>query len=92
MSATFDKLKALLIEKKDLTNEDVANAIAASGDMTAEEKMWLESEKLTIQRGGEQKITLEQYLEASKILDTADPSSAEYKKAEELVNKYESGQ
>lgn len=91
MSATFDKLKALLNEKQSLTNEDVASAIAADGDMSAEEKMWLEAERHKLARAAST-ITLEQYLEASKVLDTADPASAEYKTAEDIVNKYESGQ
>lgn len=91
MTATFDKLKALLAEKKDLSNDDVAAAIAADGEMTDEEKMWLESEKLKVQRSADAQITLEQYLEASKILDTAPEGSDEYKKAEEIVTKYEQG-
>lgn len=91
MTATFDKLKALLADKKDLTNDDISAAIAADGEMTPDEITWLESEKLKLKRGAEAKITLEQYLEASKVLDTAPEGSDEYKKAEEIVNKYESG-
>lgn len=91
MTATFDKLKALLAAKNDLTNDEVAAAIAADGDMTADEKMWLESEKLKVQRSADAQITLEQYLEASKVLDTAPEGSDEFKKAEEIVNKYEQG-
>jgi hypothetical protein len=91
MSATFDKLKAMLAEKKALTNDEVAAAIAADGDMTDDEKMWLEAERHKLSRATAT-ITLEEYLAASKVLDTADPSSDEYKKAEEIVNKYEAGQ
>jgi len=91
MSATFDKLKAMLADKKALTNDEVAAAIAADGDMTDEEKMWLEAERHKLSRAATT-ITLEEYLAASKVLDSADPSSDEYKKAEELVNKYEAGQ
>ncbi len=90
MTATFDKLKAQLAEKKTLTNEEVAAAVAADGEMTDEEKMWLEAERLKLSRTST--ITLEQYLEASKVLDTAPEGSEEYKKAEEIVNRYESGQ
>jgi hypothetical protein len=91
MTATFDKLKALLAEKKDLSSDEMTAAIAATGEMTQDEITWLESEKIKLQRGADAKITMEQYLEASKVLDTADPGSDEYKKAEELVNKYEAG-
>jgi len=90
MSATFDKLKAMLAEKKALTNDEIAAAIAADGDMTDEEKVWLEAERHKLSRTAT--ISLEDYLAASKVLDTADPSSDEYKKAEEIVNKYEAGQ
>jgi hypothetical protein len=92
MSATFDKLKAILADKKTLTNEQITAAIGESGEMTPEELTWIESERLRLEREGSETITLEAYLEASKVLDTADPSSDEYKKAEVIVNKYESGQ
>lgn len=91
MTATFDHLKALLTAKKDLTPEDVAAAIAASGDLTADEKMWLEAEKLMLQRGAQAQITLEQYLAASQVLDNAAPGSPEYQAAETIVNQYEAG-
>lgn len=90
MTATFDKLKAQLAEKKSLTNEEVTAAVTADGEMTDDEKMWLEAERHKLSRTAT--ITLEQYLEASKVLDTAAEGSDEYKKAEELVNRYESGQ
>jgi hypothetical protein len=35
---------------------------------------------------------MEQYLEACKVLDTAEEGSEEYKKAEALVEQYEKGQ
>jgi hypothetical protein len=89
MTATFDTLKAVLLDKKTLSNEQVEQAVASSGAMTDDEKMWLEAEKLKLSRTAT--ITMEEYLAASKILDTAPEGSDEYKKAEELVNRYESG-
>jgi hypothetical protein len=89
MTATFDTLKAMLLDKKTLSNEQVEQTVAASGAMTDDEKMWLEAEKHKLSRTAT--ITMEDYLAASKILDTAPEGSDEYKKAEELVNRYESG-
>lgn len=92
MSATFDKLKAVLAEKKTFTNDEMTKAIAETGEMTPDEMTWLESERLRLEKEGGGKVTMEQYLEASKVLDTAPEGSEAYKKAEEIVNRFESGQ
>jgi hypothetical protein len=91
MSASFDKLKAMLHEKKTLSSEDIQTVVAEQGEMTAEEITWLESEKLKLakEQSGDT-VTMDQYLEACKILDTAAEGSDEYKKAEAIVDKYES--
>lgn len=91
MTAAFDHLKKVLEEKQDLTNEDVEAAEKEHGALTDEEKFWLESEKHKLSRKDDPTITMEQYLEATKVLDTAEEGSEEYKKAEEIVNKFESG-
>ena len=93
MSETFDKLKALLEKQKSLSNEDVEKLVAEHGAITDEEKIALEAEKARIEREERQKdsVTMDQYLEALKTLDSAEEGSDEYKKAEEIVNKYESG-
>jgi hypothetical protein len=92
MSETYDKLKALLNEKKTLSKEDIDKMIAEHGEMTDEEKVKLEADKLETEKASVDKVTMEQYLEACKILDTAEAGSEEYKKAEALVEKYEKGQ
>jgi len=91
MSEAFDKLKELLEEQGTLSNDDVEKMTKEHGDITDEEKMWLESEKLKKERDKEATITMDQYLEATKILDTAEEGSDEYKKAEAIVEKFESG-
>ncbi len=91
MSATFDKLKELLAKQGSLSNEEVEKAVAEHGAMTDEEKMWLEAERHKLERSKTESVTLEQYLEASKILESAAEGSEEYKKAEAIVNRYESG-
>lgn len=92
MSETFDKLKAILAEKKKLDNAEVEAMVAEHGEMTDEEKMWLESERHALERAAQETITMDAYLEACKVLDTADEGSDEYKAAEAIVNKYEAGQ
>ncbi|MDZ4669269.1 MAG: hypothetical protein SH821_00225 [Phototrophicales bacterium] len=93
MSATYDKLKTLLDTQKKLSDEDITQAIAADGEMTDEEKMKLEADRLEAAKSsGTATITMEHYLEACKVLDTADDGSDEYKKAEALVEQYEKGQ
>jgi hypothetical protein len=91
MSATYDKLKALLESKGTITNEEVEKQIAETGAMTDEEKLTLEADRHKKSRSDDVKITMDEYLAASKVLDTAAEGSDEYKKAEAIVNKYESG-
>lgn len=91
MSEAFDKLKTILAEKGTLSNDDVTKITGEHGDITDDEKMWLESEKLRLEKENKDTITIDQYLAALGTLDTAEAGSDEYKKAEALVQKYESG-
>lgn len=84
MSADFDRLKAKLAEGGQITDEEITGAT-----LTDEEKFWLNAERYTKQR--EQKISMEQYLAASKVLDTAPEGSPEFLEAEKIVTAYESG-
>lgn len=91
MSATFDKLKELLKKQGTLSNEDMEKAIAEGGPLSAEEITALESEKLEIAKAKADTVSMDDYLAALKVLDSAAEGSDEYKKAEALVDKYESG-
>jgi hypothetical protein len=91
MSESFDKLKALLAEKGTYTEDDIKTVTAASGELSDAERTQLEAERYEKERSKGQKITLEQYLAASKVLDSAAEGSDEYKKALVLVEAYESG-
>lgn len=92
MTETYDKLKALLDEKKTLTPADVEKLEAEHGKMTDQERIDLEAAKLEVEKASKTgEVTMEQYLEALKVLDSAAEGSDEYKKAEALVDKYEAG-
>jgi hypothetical protein len=91
VSDTFDKLKALLDTKGNLTDEDIATMIAERGPLSEDERTKLEAERYEKQRAKDQKITLDEYLAASKVLDTAPEGSDEYNQALKLVEAYESG-
>jgi hypothetical protein len=91
MSETFDKLKSLLEKQGTLSEDDINNAVAAHGALSDIERTQLEAERYEKERSKDQKITLEQYLEASKVLDSATEGSEEYNKALKLVEAYESG-
>jgi len=91
MSAGFDHLMKVLAEKQTITPEDVEAAEKEHGALTDEEKLQLEAEKHKLEREGDATITMDQYLEATKTLDTAEEGSDEYKKAEAIVEKFESG-
>ncbi|MCB9453985.1 MAG: hypothetical protein H6672_21335 [Anaerolineaceae bacterium] len=91
MSETFDKLKAQLNSQGKLSDDDIKKMIEAHGTMSDEEQIQLSAAMHEKERAQDQKITLEQYLEASKVLDSAAEGSDEYKKAEKIVEQYESG-
>ncbi len=91
MSETFDKLKELLAKQGSLSEDEINKGIAATGAMSDAERTQLEAERYEKERAKDQKITMDQYLAASKVLDSAAEGSDEYKKALALVEKYESG-
>jgi hypothetical protein len=84
MSENFDKLKAKLAESGTLTDDEI-NA----SNLTDEEKIWLNAERYAKQRDKQEAITLDQYVAANKVLDTAAEGSPEYKEAEKIVEAYE---
>ena len=92
MTITFEKLQALLKEKKTLMPEEVEAHIKEHGDMTDAEKVELEAQKLEIEKDNRtEEVTLEAYLAALKVLDSASEGSDEYKQAQTTVDKYEAG-
>jgi hypothetical protein len=91
MTATFDKLKALLDKNNALTPDEITAALTADGEMTEAERIELEAERHKKQRTNGKQITMDEYLAASKVLDSAAEDSAEYKAAEAIVTAYESG-
>jgi hypothetical protein len=90
MSA-FEHLKKVLEEKGTLTPEEVTTAESQHGTMTDEEKFWLESEKHKKETENRQTVTMDEYLAASAVLDTAAEGSDEYNKALAIVERFESG-
>ncbi|MEM6281648.1 MAG: hypothetical protein AAF787_05615 [Chloroflexota bacterium] len=92
MTETFDKLKAMLAEKKTISNDDIQKMVADHGDMTPEEMIELEAERLEAEKENKtEEVSLDDYLAALKVLDSAAEGSDEFKKAEATVEKYEAG-
>jgi phage regulator Rha-like protein len=84
MSDAFEALKAKLAQTGSLTDEEIAAA-----DLTEEQKLWLNAERYAKQRDTSETVTLEQYLEANKVLDSAPEGSPEYEAALKIVERYE---
>ncbi len=84
MSEDFDKLKSKLAETNNLTDDEITVA-----QLTDEEKLWLNAERYARQREKQEIITLDQYVAANTILDTAPEDSPEYKEALKVVDLYE---
>ena len=85
MSENFDKLKAKLTETGTLTDDE----INAAAGLTDEEKIWLNAERYAKQRDKQEAITLEQYVAANKVLDSAAEGSPEFIEAQKVVDAYE---
>ncbi len=84
MSDAFEALKAKLAQTGTLSDEEIASA-----DLTEEQKLWLNAERYAKQRDTSETVTLEQYLEANKVLDSAPEGSPEYEAALKIVERYE---
>lgn len=90
MTQAFEEAKKLLEARGMLSDAEIDTLTAQHGDMTEEERVWLAAEIYERVRSGEAQVTLEQYLEATKVLDSAAPDSPEYKKAEAIAQAFES--
>lgn len=89
MSETYDKLKAMLDEKGTLSDEDIKKVSDEHGAMPEEEMWKLQAEMHEKKRASEATVTMEQYLEATKVLDTEPEDSEKYKEAEKIVERFE---
>jgi S-adenosylmethionine synthetase len=91
MSETLVQLQALLAKQGALSENDITKVVAQHGPLSEVERSVLEAERYEKERSKNQAISLEQYLAASKVLDSAAEDSDEYKKALALVEAYENG-
>ncbi len=93
MSESFDKLMKLLEEKGEFSDNEMKKIIEESGDMTSEEHIELSLARLKKKGSADEKeeVTLEQYLEATKTLDSAKEGSPEYAAAQKIVEAFEAG-
>ena len=87
MGESFDKLMKLLKEQGKVSDEEIKKITEENGEMTEAEH--IEFSLAQIESGTKTEITLEEYLKATKILDSAEESSREYKAAEKIADEYE---
>jgi len=90
-SEAFNKLKDLLKEKGTFTAEDVDTITKAHGALSDVELITLEAHRLKLGKSGRAEISMDDYLKATKVLDSSPEGSEEYKAAEEIVNAFEAG-
>ena len=92
MTQAYDELAKALKANKKITPEDIEKAEKEHGSLTDDERVRLAAELHELEsktREGE-KISVEQYIEAAKIVETAKEGSEEYKKAQRIVDAFES--
>jgi hypothetical protein len=87
MGESFDKLMKLLKEKGSVSDEEIKKITDESGELSEAEH--IEFSLAQVEGGKKTEITLEEYLKATKILDTAEEGSDEYKAAEKIADEYE---
>ena len=87
MGESFDKLLKLLKEKGSISEEEIKKITDESGALSDTEH--IEFSLAQLEGGKKTEITLEEYLKATKILDTVEESSPEYKAAEKIADEYE---
>lgn len=90
-SEAFNKLKDILNEKGTFTADDVTAVTQAHGAISDVELITLEAARLKRSKAGRAEISMDDYLKATKVLDSAAEGSEEYKAAEEIVNAFEAG-
>ncbi len=89
MSKAFDEAMKQLDEKGMLSDAEIAAIVEANGDMSEDEHVTLSVEIYERVNSGRASVTLDQYLEATQVLESADPGSPEYKKAEAIAKAFE---
>ena len=90
MTEAFDRLKAQMDSQGGLSEADIAAAEAEHGALTDDERLWLSIELHDrMQRSGNE-ITVEQYLAATQVLDSAEPGTPEHDEARRIVDAFES--
>jgi hypothetical protein len=90
MTEAFDKLKAMLEAKGALTDEEIASIEGELGALEDEERLWLSAEIHDRKTRAGDAITLEQYVAAAAVLDSAASDSPEYLEAQRIVEAFES--
>jgi hypothetical protein len=90
MTKAYDEAMKLLDTQGILSDAEVEALVKQHGDMTEEEHVALSVEIYERVNSGRAQVTLDQYLEATKVLDSAAPGSPEYKKAEAIAQAFES--
>jgi hypothetical protein len=94
-SKTFEALRKIVEDKGKFTPEDMEKAVKEHGPLSDQEKadiaaLQLEAEKR--QKKEEKAVTFEEFLEATKALESAKEGSEEWKKAKAIVDRFEAGE
>jgi hypothetical protein len=90
MTETFDKLKALLESQGTLTDDDIAKMESEHGALEDDERIWISAEVHDRNSRAGDEITLDQYVAAAGVMDSAEPGSPEYEEAKKIVEAFES--
>ena len=93
-SKAFEALRKIVEEKGKFTPEDMEKAAKAHGPLSDQEKADIAALQLEVEKKHkkeEKAVTFEEFLEATKAMESAKEDSDEWKKAKAIVDKFEAG-
>lgn len=89
MTKAFEQLRTLLQRQGTLTDEDFATIESQYGSVTDAERLWLSIEAHDRRQREGDAITVEQYVQATRLLESSPPGSPDYERARRIMDAFE---
>jgi len=90
-SESYKQLRQLLKDKNTLTPDDLERITKEHGALSDVEHIELEALRLKLDKESRAAVTMDEYLKATKILDSAAEGSEEHTAALAIVEAFEGG-
>jgi hypothetical protein len=91
-SAAFEVLQKIIEEKGKFTPEDMERVTKEHGELSEQEKADIAALQLEAEKKQKKAVTFEEFVEATKTMESAKEGSEGWKKAKETVDRFEAGE